>query len=238
MRKKVNVVITIFIFISIHLLLLNVLKPYLSSFTVNKKPLIEQGFCLEITAKDNFVLYEWPTISPLSTGDFTIEVQYLTTKQNEVLDDVAIFSNERDSESGVAYGRFFSILLLSSGKVGVRFQGYEPKNRTFFNGTIEGSFSIDDGEWHHILVTRNASIISLYVDGLHNGFSSIRTNIDLDGQEQKIVIGGGNDRKFRRCQIDDLRVWRKQWLPSDPKREFDEAERKNCQYVETQSLVT
>ena len=85
MRKKVNVVVTIFLFISIHTFLLNVLKPYLSSFTVDKKPLIEQGFCLEITAKDNFVLYEWPTISPLSTGDFTIEVQYLTTKQNEVL---------------------------------------------------------------------------------------------------------------------------------------------------------
>ena len=214
MKNKISATIIIFYVLSINYLFLNRFPPNPIFLTHNNTKIVHDGCFLEITEKDNFILYDWPTVSPLSTGDFTIETKYRTSKQEGVQDDVAIFSNERDSREGAKYGRFFSILLLTSGKIGVRFQGYEPKNRTFIKGKIESNYRIDNGEWHHILVTRNASIISLYVDGLFNAFSRIKPNIDLDGQEQKIVIGGGNDRNFRHCQIDELRVWKMQRYPS------------------------
>ena len=70
----------------------------------------------------------------------------------------------------------------------------------------------------------------MYIDGLYNGSTSIITGIDLDGQEQRIVIGGGNDRKFRECQLDNFRVWKKQIIPS--------ANEENCTRHNADDLIT
>ncbi len=34
---------------------------------------------------------------------------------------------------------------------------------------ISGTTIIDDGKWHHVLFTKNSSVLSLYIDGVLNG---------------------------------------------------------------------
>lgn len=47
----------------------------------------------------------------------------------------------------------------------------------------------------------------LHANGEEVGNMQMPTGIDLDGQEQRVVLGGGDDRHFRECTIDEVRIW-------------------------------
>jgi hypothetical protein len=124
---------------------------------------------------------------------------------------VALIGNSRESKDGSQYDRHFVVQMLRTGHIEVTFSGYEPVARKFFKGKIKSRIPFDDDLWHQVRVLRNgvAETVVLFVDDKEEGTVSMPTRIDLDGQEQRVVIGGGNDRQFRKCQIDELRIWSK-----------------------------
>jgi hypothetical protein len=165
---------------------------------------------LSIERPDEFLLYEWPGISVLSSFDFTIDLWYLTPRQSEVSNKVAILSNMRQTGDGSQYGRSFSLHLTPDGVVEAAFEGYKASTRGLQSGTVRSLKRVDDGQWHHIRVFRSHSALrlTLEVDGAVS-FCTFPSGIDVDSQEQRVIIGGGNDRSFRKCSIDELRIYRR-----------------------------
>jgi len=163
-------------------------------------------FALQISEKDNFVLYDWPGISVLNTGDFSLELLYKTPHQPRVRDAVAIISNARESIESEAYGRYFKIMLLPDGRVEVSFSGHEISGK-FHRGLLVSNTAVDNEMFYHLLVTRKDGKISLFIDGNKEGDMPIPESIDLEGQEQRVIFGGGNDRFFRKCVLDEIRFW-------------------------------
>lgn len=101
------------------------------------------------------------------------------------------------------------MLLKPQGLVKVKFSGFDPVALKFHQGSILGNRTrIDDNEWHFVQVTRDVAQerVDLYVDFKREGSMHMPFGIDLEDQEQRIIVGGGNDRRFRNCQIDEVRI--------------------------------
>jgi hypothetical protein len=177
---------------------------------------------VRISQPDEFLLFDWPTPGVLAS-DFTMELWYRTEYQatnrtntnvttiTEKEDDaVAIVSNHRVPEDAKQYGRHFGMYFVgSTGSISVRFEGYRPLDKKFFSGSIESTSErrLDDGQWHFLRLVRSNTNITLTIDGSLEGSAVMPINVDYDGQEQRVVIGGGNGRRFRECELDNLRVW-------------------------------
>jgi len=175
----------------------------------------------EIREKDGFLIYEYPSISLLNANSFTIELLYKTERQPNVTEEVAIYSNERCSPvERLQYGRFFRVFLIPEGRVRVDFSAGDfktPTDTDNTHGEIRGEKIIDDNQWHHIAVIRDkvALKLFLYVDGIEEGSIHMPNGIDVEDQEQRTIIGGGNDRAFRHCFVDEVRFWKKVLKPTE-----------------------
>ena len=169
---------------------------------------------LAITSPDNFIMYDWP-LPVLSAYDFTICMWYKTPHQPGVTVPVVLIGNVRESREASQFGRHFVLQMLRTGHLEVAFSGYEPVAREFFEGRIESNSAYDDDLWHRVWVVRNgtAETVALFVDGAEAGRVPMPVGVDLDGQEQRVVIAGGNDRHFRTCQIDELLIWSNVQVP-------------------------
>ena len=197
------------------------LKPMSPGWIWGNKPAGDEGDVvlengnsrgLAIRNRDSFLLYEYPGIKLLVTGSLTIELWYRTPWQPNVTTAVAIFSNDRKSAQTGMYQRWFRILLQPTGRVTVDFHAVDTRRAGYPKpgDGIESQVAIDDDRWHHIAVVRSREEqrLRLYVDFGSQGEVEIPNGIDIMDQEQRTIIGGGNDRRFRECYIDELRVWR------------------------------
>ncbi|MDP1884079.1 MAG: LamG-like jellyroll fold domain-containing protein, partial [Candidatus Moranbacteria bacterium] len=97
----------------------------------------------------------------LGTGDFTIDLWARSTDTNGAL----ITSRTSSSYAGAFWLGFVSGYL-----------------RYYNGGTPLLSFAgYNDGNWHHIAVTRSSAITTLYVDGVNIGSSADNANYTLNG---------------------------------------------------------
>ncbi|WKZ30108.1 MAG: LamG domain-containing protein [Candidatus Dojkabacteria bacterium] len=64
-----------------------------------------------------------------------------------------------------AAGGYPFVIRYSSDSHSVLAARYDGTN----NPMISGTTIIDDGKWHHVLFTKNSSVLSLYIDGVLNG---------------------------------------------------------------------
>ena len=167
---------------------------------------------LAITHQDSFLIYEYPSIMLLVTHNFTFEVWYRTPHQPRVTIPVAIFSNDRDSFDSEKYGRWFRVMLEQTGKVSVDYHAMDTMkaNGERPAGRIESQVAIDDDQWHHIAVVRSRAEqrLRLFIDFKLEGEVEMPIGIDIMDQEQRTVFGGGNNRGFRECYLDELRLWK------------------------------
>lgn len=101
----------------------------------------------------------------------------------------------------------FLVYLVSSTRV----QVYIDNNYKYFDTTI----NMDNGQFHHVAVTRSGDQVSVYVDGVPAGTAQTMSNstmhFDLGGfylgQDQDNLGGGFSTGDALVGAIDDLRVW-------------------------------
>jgi len=161
------------------------------------------------------------------TGDFTIETWVKPTIGTAYIDDEYNVDNNSEELAG---GTIISGII-----------GYEANNNSVFDVGPDGELifaifdnmnssllfsinSITGDNWHHIAVTRNAGVYSLYIDGILDNSSSTLPLVDFVfsgiGAPQTMPFSGG---------IDDLRIW------SVAKTENELATNKNCELSGTET---
>ena len=94
------------------------------------------------------------------TGDFTIEMWYNVTASTLPNYGEVLFAQ---SQSGVNY------LILSSS------HGLSPVKKALFKGATSTT-EYTEGTWHHLLVTRNGTTVTLYFDNSAEGTSTNTEN--------------------------------------------------------------
>jgi hypothetical protein len=157
-----------------------------------------------------YLLYDFPGgMFPLSTSDFTLNLWYRTPHMPDVRQPIAIFSNVRQMLDHSQYGRHFMLMLQGNGKVSIEFSAGDYVQGTNTHAYNESNDSVDDHQWHQITVIRShthASLV-LFIDRALQATVPMPTGLDIDSQEQHVVIGGGNDERFRVCFLYELSFW-------------------------------
>jgi hypothetical protein len=113
------------------------------------------------------------------------------------------------------------ISCANSGENNELYFGYRKNNSRWgiaLNGTVYyflADTTIEDGEWHHIVVTRNGSTAHLYIDGSevgtgitgNSGTISVSTNGFVIGQDQDSVGGSFATNQAWKGGVDELGIW-------------------------------
>ena len=72
---------------------------------------------------------------------------------------------------------------------------------------INSSINPNDGNWHHLAVSRNSSTLNMYIDGILVGNASIPASEVVGNTTTPIIIGyESRDGSYLKGTIDDLRV--------------------------------
>ena len=128
------------------------------------------------------------------TGDFSIEAYVNTTTQ------VSTISNIVAHYDSTNYNNFYALTIGPDGTVMFGFS----------NAGVNGSTSIIDGKWHHIVGVRSSGQLYLYIDGKSDAtpVSSTATSISSNGGISigNIVISNVPTYFFT-GSLDEVRVW-------------------------------
>jgi len=145
-----------------------------------------------------------PSQLDFGTGDWTISAWVNAPSST---DQMNIFSKGGDSAGGIRY-------MLSVGETTDHMLVLTvDDNATKVQNT--SSVVVDDGQWHHVVGTRDASGLHVYVDGFEDGSAvSLSSSYDLSGTSQaNAYIGAGWNfetsvvQKFLTGMIDEVRVY-------------------------------
>ena len=147
-----------------------------------------QGNCLEFTNSEN----DRVEIPDESAFDFT------TSMTVECWIKVASFTTNWQA-------------IVTKGDNSWRLQRYNDTDSLCFHLTnvhyLNGSTSVNDGQWHHVAGTFDGSEMCLYIDG--NLDASYATGGSIANSDYPVWIGGNaavNSRSFN-GKIDEVRIW-------------------------------
>ncbi|MBN2890226.1 MAG: HYR domain-containing protein, partial [Bacteroidales bacterium] len=150
--------------------------------TINETIIPENA--LNFDGVDDYVNIGNQTELQFGSGSFTIESWINTTSANSYLPIIA--------KSGVSED--ISLCLVD---------GYASL-KSFYT-TVSGVTFINDGNWHHIAVTKDGMNVSIYVDGMLETFvDNFAENVPDDGN---VVIGTWSAIDFLTGNIDEVRIW-------------------------------
>ena len=155
----------------------------LFAFTINRQLLSQNLSCLNFNGSSQLVSTTSSVLNTIDTGNFTFEAWIKGMPTNSSTHPT-IFSNRSSSSIGVDFF-FHSYWGGSSSKmlcIQLNGKNYLMINNGTFNGEIL------DGLCHHVAVTRNASILTFYVDGVSFGTRNIGDSPTISSPNQ-IEIG-------------------------------------------------
>lgn len=94
-------------------------------------------------------------------------------------------------------------------------------NRSDGTNTLEliSSSSINDGNYHHVFVTKSGSLSSLYIDGVVEASSSLTFQHPINNKSDLFIGSYGVDRQQLSGSIDEVRIYHKETI--SPQQVFD-----------------
>jgi hypothetical protein len=130
------------------------------------------------------------TLGNFGKGDFTFELQAKTSKP----------TNQRLlSNRSINCGSDFIGLGMSEGKFAV-----ELYYGTYTN--LIGTTTVNDGQWHHLVVTRTSGLVQIYVDGVFEG--SITNTSNMNNTNAFQIGGSSGCVDYFLGNIDNVSVWK------------------------------
>ncbi|MBK9448342.1 MAG: HYR domain-containing protein [Bacteroidetes bacterium] len=140
-----------------------------------------------------------PSLGNFGTGDFTVELNVRTTRTGEYI--IA-------KRPSCNFGNFWNVFIIGNGKVAIEV-GQGPGN--FNYTTFTSVSSVVDGQWHHIALSRNGTLISLYIDGVLENSANPSFVADLNNTAV-LRLGYSpctnvNGTLVYQGDMDEIRIW-------------------------------
>lgn len=172
----------------------------------------KSGKALDFDGVDDYV--EYPTNIEFNNGDFTVSGWFKregTAGGSE--DNFTIFSQRVD-----AAGNGNPAVVLY-GRAGGGVAGVQVRDNVGAVVQVFGTTTISNDTWYHVAVTKTASEVKIYVNGVLESTGTHSLTGDFDAGATHRYIGkhsySGADRSFSNGQIDDVRVYSRALLDED-----------------------
>jgi hypothetical protein len=136
------------------------------------------------------------------TNDFTIEAYVKTTYGPGQSHPTALISKRSDCNCS----NFWNVRMLPSGAF--YFESSEAGCGNFVSITSNGT--INDGNWHHVAVTRKGSQITLYLDGVADNSGNVPITNLSNADALQIGRDACSDQPwgmYFNGEIDEVRIW-------------------------------
>lgn len=164
--------------------------------------LSQNASALNFDGNNNIVTFN-NTLGNFGTGDFSIEFQIKTSLQNYY-----VFSKR-----GVCNNDNFLSINIGNGKIGMETANI---NIAGSGASLAGNTFISDNVWHKVSFTRNAGVLTSYIDGVQDAQFSPSTpqSINVDLNNNYVLQLGGIapctpyiGYQVLRGSIDEVRIW-------------------------------
>ena len=134
----------------------NPVNGMLNSATWQDLSKVGAGAAVHINGADNSFVSFGSAIGQFGTKDFSVALWVQTTDTLALYD---LIGNRADFGNG----NFFSVRMTGDGTVSAEVD--EDAAGTNYIGVKSGKSGLNDGNWHHIVVTRSGTTLNLYIDG-------------------------------------------------------------------------
>jgi len=130
------------------------------------------GAAVHITGADNSYVSFGNSIGQFGTQAFTVAFWFQTTDDSLSLADLI------GDRAASGHGNFFSVRLSNDGYVSAEVD--QDASGTNYIGFRSARNGYNDGNWHHIAITRSGRTLTLYIDGAasNSGTASGTANIN------------------------------------------------------------
>ena len=115
------------------------------------------GAAVHITGDDDSFVSFGNTVGQFGTQAFSVAFWFQTTDNSLSLADLI------GNRAASGHGNFFAVRLTNDGHVSAEVD--QDASGTNYIGFRSSQSGLNDGNWHHIVVTRSTRTLSLYVDG-------------------------------------------------------------------------
>ena len=131
------------------------------------------GAAVRITGADNSYVTFGNTVGQFGTQDFTVALWVQTSDTLSLYDLIG-------NRAAPGHGNFFAVRMTGDGYVTAEVdQDERGTNYVGIRGTQGG---LNDGQWHHIVVTRSRGTLNLYLDGAFSVSGSARGTANINNR--------------------------------------------------------
>ena len=145
---------------------------------------LDIGTAVGITGDDNSYVTFGNYIGQFGRDDFTVAFWVQTKDRLDLFDLIG-------NRQSVGHGNFFAVRMTGDGYVTAEVD--EDVRGNGYIGVKSKQRRLNDGEWHHIAVTRNGGKLALYIDGELSNTGSARSTANIRNR---------NDFKLGRSLVD------------------------------------
>ena len=160
------------------------------------------GYAVGLTGADNSYVTFGKTIGQFGREDFTVAF-WVQTK--DCLDLFDLIGNRQS----VGHGNFFAVRMNGDGYVTAEVD--EDVRGNGYIGVKSKQRRLNDGDWHHIAVTRNGGKLALYIDGELSNTGSARSTADIRNKNDfklgRSLVDKGTRRFAPAALFDDVAIY-------------------------------
>ena len=160
------------------------------------------GAAVRITGADNSFVSFGTLVGQFGTNDFSVALWVQTADTLALYD---LIGNRAD----FGFGNFFAVRMTGDGFVSA--EVCEDAAGTNYIGAKSSKSGLNDGNWHHIVVTRSGKTLTLYIDGQlsNSGNGAGAANIN-NGKAFKLgrsLVDSNTARFAPAALFDDLAIY-------------------------------
>ncbi len=182
----------------------NSVNAKLNSATWQDLSKVGPGAAVRISGADNSFVSFGSSIGQFGTKDFSVALWVQTSDTLALYDLIG-------NRAVPGHGNFFAVRMTGDGVVNAEVD--QDIDATNYIGLKSSTDGLNDGDWHHIVVTRSGKTLALYIDGnLSDSANGVGTANINNGKALKLgrsLVDSGTSRFAPAALFDDVAIYNK-----------------------------